>query len=83
MKTLFVIMTLLAFSINLYSQDQDLEELLGLTIEELLDIEVVTATKTYQKISKVPATVRVITAEEIKQRGYLTLEEAISNLPGF
>ena len=83
MKTLFVIITLLAFSINLYSQDQDLEELLGLTIEELMDIEVVTATKIYQKISKVPATVRVITAEEIKQKGYLTLEEAVSNLPGF
>lgn len=83
MKTLFVIITLLAFSINLYSQDQDLEELLGLTIEELMDVEVITATKTYQKISRVPATVRVITAEEIKQKGYLTLEEAISNLPGF
>lgn len=83
MKVRFIFIIVLAFSVNLYSQDQDLEELLGLTLEELMDIEVVTATKVYQKISSVPATVRVITAEDIKEKGYLTLEEAVSNLPGF
>ncbi|MCD6117632.1 TonB-dependent receptor [bacterium] len=48
-----------------------------------MNIEVVTASKKPQKIREVPATVRVITAGQIKENGYLTLEEALSPLPGF
>jgi len=66
-----------------YSQEQELESLLELDLEELMDLEVVSASKLLQKLREVPATVRVITAEQIRERGYLTLDEALSDLPGF
>jgi len=65
-----------------YGQETDLEEMLDLSIEELADIRVSTPTKTPRKLSETPATVRVITADEIRDRGYFTLEEALSDLPG-
>ncbi len=69
-------------SLEGYAQENSLDELLDLSLEELIDVQVVTATRKSQSISEVPATVRVITAEQIKLRGYLTLEDALGDLPG-
>jgi len=62
---------------------QEVEKYFKMNIEELMNVEVVTASKKPQRLREVPATVRIITAEQIKERGYLTLEEALSDLPGF
>lgn len=67
---------------NARCEDTHLEKMLDLSIEELVNLPVSTPTKTPQKISATPATVRVITAKEIEERGYFTLEEALSSLPG-
>ncbi len=77
---LFIIIIIQATT--LYAQEQKLDELLDRNLEELMNIEVITASKKPQRLSEVPATVRVITAEQIKARGYFTLEEALSDLPG-
>ncbi len=77
---LFMVIIILAFT--LYAQEQKLDELLDRNLEELMNIEVITASKKLRRLSEVPATVRVITAEQIKARGYFTLEEALSDLPG-
>ena len=79
---LVIFIGVITHSVNLHSQEQDLEKLLEFGLEELMNVEVVTASKKPQRLSEVPATVRVITAEQIKERGYFTLEEAISDLPG-
>lgn len=65
---------------------QDIEELdqwLDMSIDKLSSVEVISATKKKQLLSDVPATVRVITAEQIKDRGYISLEDILSDLPGF
>ena len=80
--TSFVILVLFYSFDILYSQQKELDELLDLSMEELTNIQVITALKIPQKIQQVPATVRIITAEEIKNRGYLKLEDALSDLPG-
>ncbi|HNO23074.1 MAG TPA: TonB-dependent receptor, partial [Leptospiraceae bacterium] len=49
----------------------------------LEDIEVVTATKTKTKIKDAPAAVYVITADQIRERGYKILSEALQDVPGF
>jgi iron complex outermembrane receptor protein len=67
----------------LYSQEKDLDELLKLSLEELADIQVVTALKKPQGLYEIPAVARVITAAQIRERGYFTLDEALSDLPGF
>ena len=59
-----------------------LEELLALSLLDLLEVKVVSALKVAEKIDLVPATVRIITAEQIRRRGYLTLQDALADLPG-
>lgn len=56
--------------------------LLNLSLEELMKIKVVTATKQEEKISTVPASVVVITKEQIKERGYGSLVDIFNDLPG-
>lgn len=65
------------------AQQPGLERLLSYDLADLMDVQVVSASKASEAASEAPATVRVITAEEIRERGYLTLEEALAGLPGF
>lgn len=66
----------------LLAQQKSLDELLELNTHDLLDLKVVSVLKRPESISRAPATVRVITAEDIRDNGYLTLEEALADLPG-
>jgi outer membrane receptor for ferrienterochelin and colicins len=65
------------------AQEKSLDELLDLQMADLLKLQVVSALKAPESINKVPATVRVITADEIRDNGYFTLEDALADLPGF
>ncbi len=78
-----LLITFLFFTHNIFPQENELEKLLQLNIEDLKDITIISATKTLTNINEVPATVKVITAETIKENGFLTLEDALSILPGF
>ncbi len=81
---LLSIIILLLYSLAPFSVfGEEIDSLLDMSLEELMDVEVVTATKSTRKISEVPATVRIITAQQIRERGYLTLEDALADLPGF
>ncbi len=53
-----------------------------LSLEELLQVEVVSASKFRQRISQAPSAARVITAEDIRLNGWRTLSEALASLPG-
>lgn len=70
-------------STPLYSQNNEIDQLLNLGIEDLLKTEIVSASKTGQSMSTIAASVKVITAEEIHNRGYQSLQEVLSDLPGF
>lgn len=65
------------------AQEKSLDELLQLNVTDLLHLKVVSALKSPETVLKVPATVRVITAEQIRENGYFTLEDALADLPGF
>jgi outer membrane receptor for ferrienterochelin and colicins len=67
---------------SLSAQEKSLDELLDLKTSDLLNLEVVSALKRPESIGRVPATVRVITAEDIRDNGYFTLEDALADLPG-
>ena len=45
--------------------------------------QVATVSKTGESLRETPATVVVVRAEEIEERGYLDLEQALHDLPGF
>lgn len=72
-----------SFIYNAYAQEKDVEALLKLKIEQLFNVEIISASKTLKKINEVPATVKVITSETIQNNGYSTLEETLADIPGF
>jgi outer membrane cobalamin receptor len=71
---------------NAFAQEKDTlktEDVLKMSLVDLMNVKVVTASKTQQSIKDVAATVHVITSAQIRDRAYFTLEEALSDLPGF
>lgn len=53
----------------------------NLSLKDLLNIKVTTASKTSQELDKAPATVIVITEEQIRMRGYRSLLDVLYDLP--
>ena len=57
-------------------------DLTSLSLEQLLEVSIVGASKYEQKQGEVAAAVSIITRQEIRTFGWRTLAEAISSLPG-
>ncbi len=53
------------------------------SIEDLMEMEIVSLVKTTQKISDIPAAVFVITQEDIRRSGVTSIPEALRMVPGF
>ena len=85
MRSLAIMLILVTWMASplLWAQEKGLDELLTLSLSDLMNLKVVSALKSPQTINRVPATVRVITADQIRERGYFTLEDALADLPGF
>lgn len=81
MRNLLITLFLVCLTLTLYSQEQ--KKLIDLSLEELLNVEVVTASKKSQKISDAPATVLSFSAEQIKRYGWRDLKDLFRALPGF
>ena len=54
-----------------------------LTLEQLGNIEVYTASRSMTLVEKAPSIVTVITSEEIRRRGYRNLQEVLERVAGF
>ncbi|HNP21690.1 MAG TPA: TonB-dependent receptor plug domain-containing protein [Panacibacter sp.] len=57
-------------------------QLVNLSLEELMNIKVVSASGYLQTPSEAPSTITVITARQISERGYEQLEDALRDIPG-
>jgi len=57
-------------------------DLTRFSLEELMQIEVYSASKFGQQANEAPSAVTVITAEDIKAQGYRTLTDILRSLPG-
>ncbi|MFL5745191.1 MAG: TonB-dependent receptor plug domain-containing protein, partial [Niastella sp.] len=78
-KILLFAITIMACSIT-YSQ-VDTNKLQSLNLKDLLNVKITTASKTSQDLEMAPATVIVITQEQIKLRGYQSLLDVLYDLP--
>ncbi|MDD2724266.1 MAG: hypothetical protein PHH59_09635 [Methylovulum sp.] len=58
------------------------EDLTGLSIEELLNVEIISASRIGQKSSQAPSSVSVLTASDIRSFGRRTLADALNGLCG-
>ena len=58
------------------------EDLTDLSLEDLMKVVVVSASKFPQASTQAPSAVQVLTAEDIRLNGWRTLAEALDSLPG-
>ena len=56
--------------------------LLKLTLAELMNVEITSASNSPERLPEAPATVIVISKEEIDRRGYTELSQILDDLPG-
>lgn len=59
------------------------DELLELPFADLLQVRISAAGKREERIRDIPASVTIVTREEIERDGWLTLEELLRHVPGF
>lgn len=59
------------------------ETLEGMSLSELLELDVITPSRTKQRLIDSPANITVITQLQITQRGYNNLVEVLQDIPGF
>jgi outer membrane receptor protein involved in Fe transport len=63
--------------------DDDQEvSLFSLSLEQMLELKIESASKHPEQISEIPASVIIITRRDIETMGYTTLEEIIISVPG-
>ncbi|MBI9033355.1 MAG: TonB-dependent receptor [Bacteroidales bacterium] len=82
----FLFVSLMISGLSVFAQKTDTitaEQILAMSFDQLMDVEVVSASRYAQKSTQVPATIKVISAEQIKERAYFTLDDVLSDLPGF
>ncbi len=63
--------------------EEDIDLISEMSLSDLLNIKVTTASGVSESLKNAPAAMIVITAEDIEQRGYNSLDEIILDLPGF
>ena len=71
---------LLTSTTNVFSQNQKIS---ALSLEDLMKIDVQTASLHPQSVNSAPGLVTVITAEQIRKYGYQTFGEALNHVVGF
>lgn len=87
MKYKFIIVLLLINSAKIHGQTDTLK-LLRFTSKDLkvIDIEerikVSSASRSQRSVTEIPSTIHIITGEEIRLRGYITLVDALKSVPG-
>lgn len=82
---LFFILCCLYTPSLLYAQGEadSTKSIYDMSLEDLLEVKIVTASKKAETIAEAPASIMVVTEQMIRARGYHHLEEILHDLPGF
>jgi len=82
LRYIFFISICLSFCSQSISGEIPLNKLIKMSIEDLIELKITTAGKKEEKISEIPASVVIITSEDIKRYGYTSISEILKNVPG-
>lgn len=80
-KFVCVLMMLGVVSGVAFSQSSD-DDLFELSLEELMQIEVTSATKTSLSLQEAPSSIKVFTQEDFKKYSFTTLRDILHTIPG-
>ncbi len=80
---LLYLVWLLTLPVMAKDESLSVEELKNLGLNSLMDLTVETASGTEETLIDAPASMVVVTKQEIQQRGYSNIAEALQDLPGF
>lgn len=80
-KIYYVVMAFLTCSLSVQSQHIE-DDLFDLSLEELMNIEIVSASKESESLFESPVSSCVITGNEIMLNGATSIPEALKNCPG-
>jgi len=86
-KKMIVVWILVSLSVlptfaNSIPADNDIQSLLDLSLEELMKVKVITASRYEENLLDTPATMMVIERHHIETRGYRNLVDLLRDLPG-
>jgi len=70
-----------ASALNTRNDDALVKAIFAMSLKDLLNTEVTTATKSSQKISDAPATIYALSRAQIKNRGYRYLSQLLEDIP--
>ncbi|KPA10973.1 TonB-dependent receptor plug protein [Candidatus Magnetomorum sp. HK-1] len=70
----------MAYAAN--NDDLNPDDVFSMSLEEMLNVVVVTAGKKEEKVADIPASVVIITRTDIERYGFSSLEEILENVPG-
>jgi outer membrane receptor protein involved in Fe transport len=79
---LLILISLSAFG-NEENAHKSINKLIGLSLEELLEIEIVVASQTEETIFDAPSSVTVFTRPQLLRMGITNVEELLNFVPGF
>jgi len=79
---LFILLIICLCSRLASAQIDSVSILSDLSLEELMNVKVITASGYLQKTSEAPSTIQVVTAKQISERGYEELSDALRDIPG-
>jgi len=77
-----VFFTLFALLSNMTATMAAETDLMELSLEDLMEVEIITASKQHENVSDTPSTVIVITQQQIQHRRYLNLLDLLRDLAG-
>lgn len=83
LSAVLLVLVLISSSPHLAQAQANPDDYFSMNLTELLTVEVTTAAKQEQKISDIPASVIIITRDEIALKGYRNLTDILKNIPGF
>lgn len=72
----------LSIASNSVTANNEVVDVTEISLEQLLNVEVFTASKFNQKTSEAPSRVTVIDADAIQDYGYRTLKDILNSIPG-
>jgi outer membrane receptor protein involved in Fe transport len=78
----FIILLIILFLTPAYAQES-IETLLSLSLEELLELPVVSTTKSEKSVRDAPSIVSVMSREQIERYGWFSINDILHSQPGF